>query len=105
MNRSGRKLGHIGKKTWMISEGYIPSYGTGSDPEFTSHETAYILNIGETEAHIGIYIYFDDREPVGPYGLPLHREEHTIYVLTTSKIRSPYRWISIMPQLSDQICH
>lgn len=57
----------VGHKIWAIPEGYIPGSSTGPDPEFTSHETACILNTGDTEANIEITIYFSDREPVGPY--------------------------------------
>jgi hypothetical protein len=59
----------IGKKIWAIAEGYIPGYGQGKEPEFTSHETACILNAGDQDAHITITIYFTDREPAGPYKL------------------------------------
>jgi hypothetical protein len=57
----------IGKKHWAIAEGYIPEYSNGPAPEMTSHETACILNAGDTEATVTIFIYFTDREPVGPY--------------------------------------
>ena len=56
-----------GKRTWVIAEGYIPSYGTGKEPEFTSHETACILNTGDQKANVKITIFFTDRDPVGPY--------------------------------------
>ncbi|MUP47076.1 sensory rhodopsin transducer [Gramella sp. BOM4] len=58
---------HLGKKNWVIAEGYIPTYGNGPKPEFTSHETACILNTGDIEANIKITIFFADKEPVGPY--------------------------------------
>ncbi len=57
----------LGKKTWVIAEGYIPSYGTGKEPEFTSHETACILNTSDQDATVEITIYFTDKDPVGPY--------------------------------------
>jgi hypothetical protein len=59
----------IGHKIWAIAEGFIPSYGTGSEPQMTSHETACILNTNDKEAHISITIYFADRDPVGPYNI------------------------------------
>ncbi|MEO8551669.1 MAG: sensory rhodopsin transducer, partial [Kofleriaceae bacterium] len=34
---------------------------------FTSHETACILNTGDSEAHVELTLYFSDRDPVGPY--------------------------------------
>lgn len=57
----------FGKKTWVIAEGYIPSYGNGKEPEFTSHETACILNTGNQAAQVEITIFYSDRDPVGPY--------------------------------------
>jgi hypothetical protein len=59
----------FGKKIWVIAEGYIPSYGTGKEPEFTSHETACILNTSDKEAHIELTIYYTDKDPIGPYKL------------------------------------
>ncbi|MDX1604054.1 sensory rhodopsin transducer [Salinimicrobium sp. CDJ15-81-2] len=57
----------LGKKTWVIAEGYIPEYGTGKEPEFTSHETACILNTSNEDAKVELTIYFSDKDPVGPY--------------------------------------
>lgn len=57
----------LGKKAWVIAEGYIPSYGNGPEPEFTSHETACILNTSDQEAHVKITIFYTDKDPVGPY--------------------------------------
>lgn len=57
----------LGKKTWVIAEGYIPEYGTGKEPEFTSHETACILNTSEQDAEVELTIFFSDKDPVGPY--------------------------------------
>ena len=68
----------IGKKTWVIAEGYIPSYGQGKEPEFTSHETACILNASDRDAQVEITLYFTDKDPVGPYKLtvPAQRTKH-----------------------------
>jgi hypothetical protein len=68
----------IGHKVWAIPEGYIPGQSTGPHPEFTSHETACILNTGDQDAHVEITIYFTDKEPVGPYKLnvPARRTAH-----------------------------
>lgn len=59
----------LGTRTWVIAEGYIPGASTGPAPQMTSHETLCILNTGDQEANIEITVYFDDREPVGPYRL------------------------------------
>lgn len=32
-----------------------------------SHEAVCILNAGDAEAHVGIMVYYEDRDPVGPY--------------------------------------
>ncbi len=68
----------VGHKVWAIPEGYIPGSSTGPEPAFTSHETACILNAGDTEANIEITIYFSDKEPVGPYKVkvPAQRTLH-----------------------------
>ncbi len=68
----------IGKKTWAIAEGYIPSGSTGPEPAMTSHETMCFLNAGERAAHIRVTIFFKDRDPVGPYTftVPARRTKH-----------------------------
>lgn len=68
----------MGKKTWAIAEGYIPSYSFGPTPALTSHETACLLNVGDREVVIHITVYFTDRDPVGPYQLtiPAQRTSH-----------------------------
>lgn len=68
----------IGKKKWAIAEGYIPSWSNGPEPEFLSHETACLLNTGDKDAHVVITIFFEDREPAGPYRLtvPAKRTKH-----------------------------
>ena len=68
----------IGKRTWVIAEGYIPPGSNGPAPQMVSHETACILNAGDRDAEIEITIYFSDREPAGPYRLtvPARRTRH-----------------------------
>mgnify|MGYP003888450001 CR=1 FL=1 len=68
----------IGKKYWVIAEGYIPSQSTGPTPAMTSHETACILNTTGKDAHIEITIFYTDRDPVGPYRvtIPAMRTRH-----------------------------
>ena len=61
----------IGRKRWAIAEGYIPSQSSFSERALISHETACILNASDQEAHIGITVFFVDREPVGPYRVTL----------------------------------
>jgi hypothetical protein len=68
----------IGKTVWAIPEGYIPSESTGPEPEMKSHETACMLNVSDSDASVEIMIYFEDREPVGPYRItvPARRTLH-----------------------------
>ncbi len=68
----------IGKRTWVIGDGWIPGRSTGPEPEMTSHESACMLNASEHDAHVEITLYFSDRDPVGPYRVvvPAHRAFH-----------------------------
>lgn len=68
----------VGHTRWAIAEGYIPGESTGTAPEFTSHETACLLNTSDRYAHIRITIFYSDRDPVGPYTLilPARRTRH-----------------------------
>lgn len=68
----------IGRRRWAIAEGYIPDRSNGPDPEFTSHETACLLNAGGREARVEITVFFSDREPAGPYRVtvPARRTKH-----------------------------
>ncbi|MGE5638530.1 MAG: sensory rhodopsin transducer [Clostridia bacterium] len=59
----------IGKKTWVIAEGYIPGKSTGEGRAFESHETACIVNANDRDAEVRITLYFADREPAGPYAV------------------------------------
>ncbi|HYG42392.1 MAG TPA: sensory rhodopsin transducer [Bordetella sp.] len=69
---------NIGKRVWVIAEGYIPPGSTGSSRQLSSHETACMLNAGDTDAQVEITLYFADREPVGPYhvSVPARRTLH-----------------------------
>lgn len=68
----------IGRKTWAIAEGYIPSSSNGPQPQMVSHETVCILNASDSDAHIEITIYFAERDPAGPYRItvPAGRTRH-----------------------------
>ena len=68
----------IGAKRWAIAEGYSPAESHGPEPQFTSHETACILNTSDSDAQVTITIFYSDREPVGPYRLtvPARRTRH-----------------------------
>lgn len=68
----------VGKKIWAIAEGYIPEWSHGKEPEFESHGTVCILNANDPDAHLEIYLYFEDKEPAGPYKVivPARRTKH-----------------------------
>lgn len=68
----------IGRRRWVIAEGYIPSKSHGPDPEMTSHETMCILNSSDQDATVHVTIFYADREPVGPYVIqvPARRTKH-----------------------------
>lgn len=58
---------NIGRCLWVIPEGYIPGSSVSDSGDLVSHEAACILNAGESRAQIDITIFFEDRDPVGPY--------------------------------------
>lgn len=69
----------LGKKRWVIPEGYIPEAGPHKDtPELRSHETACVLNAGDESAQLTITVFFSDREPAGPFVIevPPRRTRH-----------------------------
>jgi hypothetical protein len=57
----------IGHRTWAIPEGFIPGDSFSQDRELISHEACCILNAGDTPANIELTLYFENREPAGPY--------------------------------------
>ena len=59
----------VGQKLWAIAEGYIPSRSVSDAHDLVSHEAACFLNTGGRDAHIEITLFFEDRNPVGPYRL------------------------------------
>lgn len=69
----------IGHRRWAIAEGYVPGWSNGPEPQFTSHETACLLNAGDEEAHVKITAYFENREPAGPYVLSV-QARRTLHV-------------------------
>ena len=57
----------IGHLSWAIPEGYIPGDSVSQDHDLMSDKSACILNPNDASAHVEITLYFEDREPVGPY--------------------------------------
>jgi len=68
----------IGRTVWAIPEGYIPSDSISDAHDLVSHEAACFLNAGDHDANVQITLYFEDREPVGPYHVtvPARRTRH-----------------------------
>jgi hypothetical protein len=63
----------VGQKVWAIAEGYIPGKSIGPAPDLTSHEACCILNASDQDAHVAITIFFEDRDPVGPFDFTVGR--------------------------------
>lgn len=57
----------LGRHRWALAEGYIPSWSHGPAPQMASHEALCILNACDRDAHVEVMVYFEDREPAGPY--------------------------------------
>src|SRR5262249_30974983 len=68
----------LGHRRWVIADGYIPGWSHGPEPEMQSHEAACMLNTGDADAQVCITIYYEDREPIGPYRIrvPARRTLH-----------------------------
>jgi hypothetical protein len=66
-----KKFAPIGHKRWAIGEGYIPETSNGPEPEMTSHESICMLNASDEEAHVQVWIFYADCEPVGPYEISI----------------------------------
>lgn len=69
----------FGKRRWAIAEGYIPGRSVDPDnPALESHEAACLLNATDRDAAIAITVYFENREPAGPYHVtvPARRTKH-----------------------------
>jgi hypothetical protein len=57
----------IGRTTWVFPGGFVPMDSTGSEPAFTSREQLAVLNAGDRDARVELWLHYEDREPVGPY--------------------------------------
>ena len=68
----------LGARLWVIADGYIPPHSTGPEPAMTSHDSVCILNANDEDARVQLFLYFTDREPVGPYTIdvPARRAYH-----------------------------
>lgn len=77
----------IGRRLWVIPEGYIPAESHGPEPAMQSHETACVLNAGDTDAELRVTVYYADRDPVGPYRVRV-RARRTLH-LRFNELRDP----------------
>lgn len=59
----------IGAKIWAIPGGHVPLRSSGEEPRCTSRDELCVLNAGHVDATVQLTIYYEDREPVGPYTL------------------------------------
>lgn len=59
----------VGSKVWAIPGGHVPLLSSGEEPRDTSCDELCVLNAGHADAHLQLTIYYEDREPVGPYPL------------------------------------
>ena len=57
----------VGHHVWAIPEGYIPGRSFSQAHDLVSHEAACILNASDSPASVEITLYFEHREPAGPY--------------------------------------
>ncbi|MGI5153312.1 sensory rhodopsin transducer [Plantactinospora sp. CA-294935] len=57
----------LGGRVWVVPGGRIPFPSSGEEPEFTSFDQLSVLNTGDEPAELEITVYYEDREPVGPY--------------------------------------
>lgn len=59
----------IGARVWAIPGGHMPLRSSGEEPRDTSRDELCVLNASHFDVHLRLTIYYEDREPVGPYRL------------------------------------
>lgn len=59
----------LGSRIWVVPGGRIPFPSHGAEPAFTSFDQLCVLNTSDETARLELTIYYQDREPVGPYPL------------------------------------
>jgi hypothetical protein len=64
----------IGRRRWAIANGFLPvADPTGATPGPAGYEAAFVLNGGDSDARLEVTVYFEDREPAGPYQVTVSR--------------------------------
>jgi hypothetical protein len=68
----------IGAKVWAFPGGHVPLRSSGEEPRQTSRDELCVLNAGHVDVSLQLTIYYEDRDPVGPYPLkvPAQRVRH-----------------------------
>ena len=77
----------LGKRKWVIPEGYIPPDGQSKSRERVSHEACCILNAGNTDANVEIMIFSATAHRQAPLNSPFQPAVHNIYGSMTSATR------------------
>lgn len=54
----------MGKMTWVIPDGFLPTKSLGEQP---SHEAVCVLNLTDADAKIDLTFYFEDKEPLAGF--------------------------------------
>ena len=57
-----------GKKEWFIPDGFMNHTSNG---DFVSHEAICVLNMQQEEAHVQLTFYFEDRDPLTGFVVPV----------------------------------
>ncbi|MBP3919134.1 MAG: hypothetical protein J6I50_08190 [Clostridia bacterium] len=52
-----------GKTTWMIPDTFLHSVSRSGDITDRSHEAICVLNTSDSDAHISLTLFFEDKEP------------------------------------------
>ena len=88
-----KEAGVIGRRIWAIAEGYIPGRSFSEARDLISHEAVCILNANDLMASIELTLYFENREPAGPYRLSVGPGRTRHFRLTTSPTLNLFRAI------------
>lgn len=60
----------VGRRTWVIGDGYIPGWSNEPEPEILSHESAPMSNTGDTDANVTVTVFYEGQDPYGISQLP-----------------------------------
>ena len=63
-----------GSRSWAVPGGRVPEDSTGREPENTSYDLLCVLNTGQEDALVSLWLYYEERPPVGPYEFEVKAE-------------------------------